>query len=147
MKEYYPFIGASYLLLIRDNKILLLRRSNTGFMDGYYSLPAGHLDGEETVREGMAREALEEVGIMVRPEDLNVIHVMHRKSPSSKRERMDFFMTATKYKGEITNCEPHKCDDLSWFRVDSLPENTIDYIRAVINSYINKEFYSEVGWT
>jgi 8-oxo-dGTP diphosphatase len=41
-------IPASYLFLERDNRILLLRRSNTGYEDGNYSLIAGHVEANES---------------------------------------------------------------------------------------------------
>jgi 8-oxo-dGTP diphosphatase len=55
-------------------------------------------------------------------------------------------MTTNRYEGEIENHEPHKCDDLRWFPIDALPENTIDYIRVAITAFQNKEFYSQFGW-
>lgn len=67
MKERFKYIGSSYLILIKEGSILLLKRANTGFMDGYYSLPAGHLDGDETAREGGSREIKEEIGIDINP--------------------------------------------------------------------------------
>lgn len=144
MRKNFTYVGASYLFLIEDNKILLQRRYQTGFEDGNYGVPAGHLDGGETAKEGCVREIKEEIGIDLKVEDLEVVHVMHRKA--SNDERIDFFMTTRAYRGEITNCEPNKCDDLSWFALDALPENVVDYVKVAIEHYKNGASYSEFGW-
>ena len=143
MTDKFTYIGSAYLFLIEDNKILLQRRFQTGFEDGKYGVPAGHLDGNESAREGCAREIKEEIGIDVDPGDLEVVHVMHRKMED---ERIDFFMTTSKYSGEITNCEPEKCDDLSWFDLDDLPKNIVDYVKVAIEHYRNQVAYSEYGY-
>lgn len=144
MRKTFPYVGSAYLFLIEDNKILLQRRYNTGFEDGNYGVPAGHLDGGETAKEGCAREIKEEIGIDINTDDLEVVHVMHRNG--EKDERIDFFMTATEYKGEITNCEPDKCDELKWFSLDELPDNIIDYVKVAIENYKDGVFYSEYDW-
>lgn len=144
MTDRFTYIGSAYLFLIKDDEILLQRRFQTGFEDGNYGVPAGHLDGSETAREGCAREIKEEIGIDIKPDDLTVVHVMHRKA--EKDERIDFFMTTQAYEGEITNTEPHKCDDLSWFKLDALPENMVEYVRYAIERYRAGDTYSEYGW-
>lgn len=144
MGERFTYIGSAYLFLIRDNKILLQRRFQTGFEDGKYGVPAGHLDGAETATEGCTREVREEIGITIDPIDLEVVHVMHRKT--SQDERIDFFMTAASYEGAITNCEPQKCDDLTWFDLDTLPENMVEYVRVALTQYLEGVTYSEYGW-
>lgn len=137
-------IPASYLIPIKEGKILLLRRQNTGFRDGEYSFIAGHVEKGESFTSAVIREAKEEAGITVREENLKTAHVMHRMSDDSVR--VDVFFTVENWEGEITNREPEKCSDLSWFPMDSLPENTIPYIRNVVN-YIQEEcYYSEEGW-
>ena len=144
MTKRFSYIGSSYLFLIKDESILLQRRFQTGFMDGFYGVPAGHLDGNESARAGCAREIKEEIGITIKPEDLDVVHVMHRKT--AQDERVDFFMTARTYGGEPTNCEPHKCDDLQWFPISNLPDNTVDYVKVALEKYRAGEFYSEFGY-
>ena len=144
MRNNFPYVGSSYLFLIKDNKILLQRRFQTGYEDGNYGVPAGHLEGEETAREGCVREIKEEIGIDLKPENLDVVHVMFRKA--SHDERIDFFVTASSYKGEVRNCEPHKCDDLRWFPLNELPQNTVEYVRTAIEHYKNRITYSEFGW-
>lgn len=144
MRKNFPYVGSSYLFLIEDNKILLQRRFQTGFEDGNYGVPAGHLDGGETARVGGAREVAEEIGVTIDPADLTVVHVMHRKAVND--ERIDFFMTGSRYVGMITNKEPHKCDDLQFFPLDVLPPNVVPYVRIAIEAYRQGKFYSEYGW-
>lgn len=111
---------AVHLLLVKDNKVLLLRRFNTGYEDGNYSVVAGHVDSDEDLKTAMIREAKEEAGIEITPNNINFASVMHRKSDD---ERIDFFFIADSWEGEITNMEPQKCDDLSWFDINNLPSN------------------------
>jgi len=143
-KERHKLIPSVYLVSIKDNKILLLRRFNTGFMDGFYSFPAGHVEENETLTQAMVREAKEEIGVDIKREDLRLVHVMHRKEPNE--ERINFFFQAEKYQGEPKIMEPHKCDDLSWFDLDNLPENVIPYIKEAIKNILEKKIYSEYGW-
>lgn len=143
-KERFKVIPAVYLILIRDNKILMLRRQNTGFEDGNYSLIAGHVDENEGPTRAVSREASEEAGIHILPENIRLAHVMYRKKPDE--ERIDFFFIADAWEGEPRNLEPEKCDDLSWFPLDNIPENTIPHVRDVIeNHLVNKRAYSEFG--
>lgn len=125
----------------------MLRRANTGYQDGNYSLIAGHVDPGENFTQCMIREAQEEAGINLKPENLKVVHVMHRDSGAAEdNERIDVFFIAEKWDGELTNREPHKCDDLSWFTLDNLPDNIIPYIKQALEAINNNNFYSEHGW-
>lgn len=141
-KERFKLIAEVCLVLIKEDKILLSRRYNTGYGDGYYSFPAGHLEEGETLKEGVVREAKEEVGIDINMSDLELIHVMDRNVINN--ERMAFFFKAKEWKGDLINMEPEKCDDLKWFKINELPENTIPYIRSAINFYLNSVSYSEL---
>ena len=146
-KERHHNIPASYLTLFKDNKILLLRRFNTGYEDGQYSMVAGHVEPNETFTQCIIREAKEEAGILLKLEDLKVVHVMHRNPGDiENNERVDVFFMAEKWDGEIQNRETHKCDDLSWFDLDNIPDNVIPYIKQAIDGIRNKIFYSESGW-
>lgn len=142
-KERINLVPASYLVLINGNRILLVRRFNTGYEDGNYSMIAGHLDGNETFMQAMIREAKEEADIDVNPEDLEVVHVMHRKAAD---ERMDIFIAAKKWHGEPRIVELNRCDDLRWFAIDDLPKNVIPYVRQAVDCIRNGIFYSEHGW-
>lgn len=152
--QKFKLSPASYIIFIQANKILLLKRQNTGFMDGYYSVPAGHLEGGETATACAVREAEEEVGAIINEFDLKVVHVMHRYDldrpfigdDKTFNERVDFFLTASRWQGEIRNMEPDKCSELEWCEVDNLPEKFVPYVKSAIESYRKGEFYSEYGW-
>ena len=138
-----------HLLFFRENQILLLRRFNTGFEDGNYSVPAGHLDGGETVRMAAVREAHEEIGVHIHVEDITFATVTHRRSDdtlSGTSERVDFFVHVKEWDGEPFNAEPEKCDQLRWCDVDALPENTIPYVRVAIRNYLEGIPFDEFGW-
>jgi 8-oxo-dGTP diphosphatase len=141
MRAKFPF--TVHLLFFRENQVLLLRRYNTGFEDGNYSVPAGHLDGGETVRMAAAREAQEEVGVQIDLKDIDFATVIHRKADD---ERVDFFVHVKAWDGEPFNAEPQKCDELRWCEVDALPENTIPYVRRAIKNYFEGISFSEFGW-
>lgn len=142
--ERFKLIPSVYMILVKDDKTLLARRFNTGFQDGNYGLVSGHAEGRATLREELAREVREETGILVLPTDMRHVLTMHRWC--GDHERADFFFEVKKWSGEIKNTEPNKCDDISWFLVNDLPQNTIDYIREVYRCYQAGITYSEFGW-
>lgn len=132
-----------HLFFFRENQVLLIRRFNTGFADGQYSVPAGHLDGGETVIAAAAREAHEEVGVQLDAARIHFSHVMHRLDGE---ERVDFFVHVSAWEGEPVNAEPDKCDEIRWANVDDLPENTIPYIRQALHNHRNGIKFDEFGW-
>ena len=142
--ERFTLRAAVYLILINDRKTLLSRRFNTGWMDGKYSLIAGHLDGKEPIFDCMVREAKEEAGIIISKKDLEPVTVLHRYS--TDQEYMDFFFVAEKWKGTPKVMEKNKCDDMSWFPINDLPKNTLPHVSEVIKRYKNTPAFSESGW-
>jgi 8-oxo-dGTP diphosphatase len=144
MKERFKLIPEVCLILVKDGKILLLRRQNTGWHDGDYCTPAGHAEDKETVREATAREAMEEVGIKIKPDDLEFVHVQHRWN--GDHSRIGFYFVPKYFEGEPHNMEPDKCDDIHWFPLDALPANTIAPFRFALECYTKGIKYSEFGW-
>ena len=134
---------AVHLLLVRDGKILMLCRYNTGYQDGNYSVVAGHIDGGEELKTAMIREAREEAGIAISTDDLTVVGVLHLMEDD---EYVSFFLHASRYTGEVANMEPDKCDDLSWFDLDDLPPNTIPYVRRAIQNCRDGVWFDSLGW-
>ncbi len=129
---------AVYLILIKEGQILLSRRCNTGWQDGNYSVPSGHVDPDETIESALCRETKEEIGIVLKTEEIKLVHVMHRMNIY-----IDFYFVCEKWEGELENKEPNKCDDLKWFNLDTLPENIIMSVKQAIGNYQKNVSFSE----
>lgn len=141
--ERFRLFSTVHLFFFRGHEVLLLRRQNTGYEDGKYSVVAGHLDGGEEVKAAAIREAREEAGVEIAAGDLEVVGVMHRKSND---ERIDFFLRVHTWSGQVSNQEPDKCDHLAWFNVDHLPENVIPYVRRALENYRAGRWFDSYGW-
>jgi 8-oxo-dGTP pyrophosphatase MutT (NUDIX family) len=143
----FRHVVAVHLFLLRDDEVLLLRRANTGYADGQYSVVAGHLDGDETVQAAARREAQEEAGIAIAPDDIEIVGVLQRRADTpGDDERIDFFVVARRWAGVVRNAEPLKCDDLSWFPLDRLPGNIVPYVRHALDNYRRGTIFDTLGW-
>ncbi len=118
-----------HVLLERDGRVLLMRRAGTGFFDGLYSLPGGHVEEGESVVATAVRESAEELGVVLEAGSVEIVGVVHRRSDTN---RIDFFARAGAWEGEPHVAEPDKCDALGWFSLDALPEAVVPYIREAL---------------
>ena len=142
--RFLPYF-AVYLVLKNDqNQILLSKRVNTGFMDGFYSLPSGHVDENESATTALERESLEEINI--KPTDYKLVHTLHIKNLSDSKIYISFFFDATTFSGEVKNLEPDKCSQLLWADLDKLPKNVMPDLATVLKNIKLGSNYSEIGW-
>lgn len=146
VKQRFKAIPAVYLLLVHEGSILLTKRYNTGYMDGHYMVPSGHVEAGESFKQAMIREAKEEVGITLNPNDLNFVHLLYRSKHDETGERADIFFVATTWLGQPYNAEEDKCDEVSWYSLDKLPNKTVPYLLQVIAALALGEMFSELGW-
>ena len=78
MADGERFLARSAVFIVLRNaqgEVLLQRRYQTGYMDGRYDLPSGHVERGEKLLDAAVRELQEEVKVTVRPEDLQLWHV------------------------------------------------------------------------
>ena len=115
------------MVLEKDGTYLFAQRKNTDYHEGFYSLPAGHVDLGELPTEAMIREAKEEVGIDIAPDDLRFVHVLYREDIL-----VEYFFTTTKWQGEPVNNEPEKIGDLRWATLAELGTNVVEEVAAAL---------------
>jgi 8-oxo-dGTP diphosphatase len=136
-----------HVLLVRDDQVLLTRRRDTNPMfDGLWHLPSGKLDAGESVLVAAAREAEEEVGVLVAPEDLRHVHTLHVNG-SGPEPRLGLFFEALRWIGEPVNREPAKCSGVRWFRFAALPDGLIEYSAAGLAAHATGNAFGVQGWS
>jgi len=82
MKDRYKSRLIVDILITRDmeekgKQVLLALRKNTGYRDGEYELPGGHVEAGEDLYDAMIREAEEELSINIKRQDLEIVHIFH----------------------------------------------------------------------
>jgi 8-oxo-dGTP diphosphatase len=136
MLDTYPLIVN--LILEHDNKILMIFRENTKVYQNAYALPAGKVEKGDSLIENIIREAKEEVGITLLPEDVSLavtLWAKYHNEAGDLIEDVGFFFKATKFSGEVINAEPYKHGHIKWVSLDDLPKNTLTFTRVALDAY------------
>jgi ADP-ribose pyrophosphatase YjhB (NUDIX family) len=133
------------VFIIKDDKVLLGRRSNTGWMDGYLCPPGGHVEKGETPTIAIQREIEEELGVVVDPKDIEFVCVAARNNSPTEYVAYEFVIRDKDY--VFTNAELEKCSELIWISMNDLPEDIIDDFRQVIEQgIVGGQAYLELGY-
>lgn len=147
--ERFRTFSAVMLMLVREGEngeeMLFQKRKNTGYCDGFYDFSAsGHVENNESMMEAMCREAKEELGIEIKPEDLKFVCMIHKNT--SGIIYYNGYFKATEWVGNVCINEPEKNEELRWININELPENIVDDRKVAIDNYMNNIKYSEYGW-
>ncbi len=134
-------IFAVRLILEENGKLLFLRQTKRN--GGRYTLIGGNVEEHEFAREALAREAKEEASIHVEPEDLKLVHTLHRHKLQKNETLLVLYFKASRFAGEPESLETKKFKDVAWFSPNDLPEEVSSPTRHVLQCIKNAEIYSE----
>ncbi len=129
------------LLVEQDGQLLFLRQTKKN--GGRFSLIGGNVEDREFAREALAREALEEAGIHVHPETLQLVHVLHRHKLKKNETLLVLYFRTERFHGEPLSQEPKKFRDVRWFPIQLLPAEVSKATRHVLEAIQRGEIYSE----
>lgn len=146
-KTRFSIPAAVFLILKKDDHVLLMRRQNTGWHDGDFDFVAGHIDGGESLITALAREAKEEMGIDIDPASAKFVHLVHAYFAEDGKEYFNIFFTVESWAGEPKIMETDKCDEFGWFKLDQLPQNLTPSARIGLKALVSKESYAEFGFS
>ena len=132
----------------------MLRRHNTGWRDGYWTVPAGHVDKLEGPIAAAIRELKEETGVDADIESLSEPLVYFYPADDGLHERVSLFFEVKSYRGLPQNMEPNKADSGEWFDLSDLPEKIVPLLRRALidlpagvkysERYYNDDFRKEL---
>jgi 8-oxo-dGTP diphosphatase len=138
------FIITPHLIVKNDNRILLLRRHiDSHIFSGYWHLPTGYVEPNETPASAIVRESEEELGITatVHLETVIVSEVPDYRNPKEIYRDVCFFFSAVKYRGTIENKETRFHSDLDWFDLHSLPNPIVPVVQFGLQCVERKILY------
>lgn len=118
-----------------DGRLLMLRRANTGFMDGRFTLPGGHRRHRETVVDAAVRECREEACVDV--EAVRPVAVL------PYAEGVNVLFEALAWGGTPAIGEPEKCDGLVFAQPERLPEPLAPFVRTAIACWRDGRWFVE----
>ncbi|MFB7255113.1 MFS transporter [Streptomyces nojiriensis] len=142
-----PHIVGVHLYLERDGRVLLgLRHPDSAYAGGTHHFLAGHCEQESAVA-CLVREAEEEAGLLIDPQDVELAHVVHMVDEPGAQPRIGFVFRARHWTGTPEVLEPDRCVAWDWWPTDALPEPIVAYTRAAIEGIRAGRPYTELGWT
>lgn len=144
-KEQLKLTSNVCVFLKKENKVLLGKRKNSNWMNGFYALPGGKIDDMEDVFSAAIREVKEEIGVEVKKQNLKVIHVLHLNEGKNLKS-VSFFLETKNWDGNPKKMEPEKCEKWFWSDLENLPINTVENLKFVLKQINKNNFFSEFGW-
>ncbi len=128
------------LILEYQGLVLLLKQTSTN--GGKYTLVGGTIENDEFAKKSLIRESMEEAGIKLKPENLELVHMLHKKKgPNS---RVVLYFKSKNWKGVPDALERHKFKKVAWFPLTELPKNMSPTVRHVFKRYKAGDMYSEL---
>jgi 8-oxo-dGTP diphosphatase len=133
-------VGA--LAVNESNEILLVRRASEIVRGGFYTIPGGFLDRNETTSQAVVRELFEESGYTGKVEALFKINDNPNR-PKEDRQNVDFIFIIKITGGEMKlNAE---VDEIKWFSKEDLPSEdkfAFDHRKTILRffEYLKKPF-------
>lgn len=138
-------LAAHALVYDTGGRLLVIRRSGTKYLDGYWSVPAGHIDEGETAVGACVREVGEEVGLTLAADELEFL-LVQQKSAKDGEERVDFFFKATWDGSEQPRVgAPYELDAVRWVYPTDLPEPFAPYVLSALRAISGQRRLSTWG--
>ena len=137
--ESMPGVGVGVMIL-RDNKVLLGKRLSSSLLnqEGTWTMPGGKMRTGESFEDVAYRETLEETGMKINKEKLNVISLTN---DIAGKHFITIVFLCEDFEGEPKVIEPDEVTDWRWFALNELPDNIYMPSKKALKNFKDKVFY------
>ena len=122
------------VIIQKDNKVCMIKRKNTGYMDGYYAFVGGHVEKGESLKQAGIREVKEECGVVIKAEDMNFVGGIRN---GKREDYFNYYYVVSNFEGKLQNMEEDKCEEIVWIDKNAIPDNTVDNDKRALYNYLN----------
>jgi ADP-ribose pyrophosphatase YjhB (NUDIX family) len=128
-------VGAAILVLDNQNRLLLMKRSDSGC----WGLPGGAVEPGEVVEDAAKRETLEETNLVI--EDMSLFGVfsgmeLYYKYPNGDEVyNVTIIYLSRDWRGDVKINDEHT--EWKWFEKSQIPEVISPPIKPVIEKFKN----------
>ena len=133
-KYHYPALTADLALIAEDAKgkrhVLLIQRKNPPF-EGYWALPGGFMEKNETLSACAVREFFEETGICIEEERTKFLMLADAPNRDPRGRVVSAVYIAQCRLGELTPQAGDDASDAQWFPMDALPPLAFDHQKII----------------
>lgn len=138
---------AAHIWLTNEaGELLVIQRTGTTYLSGFWSVPAGHVEADETAAQACVREVAEEVGVRLAIDDLR-FSLVQQKTGRDGEERVDFFFEASMPpRQQARIASRREVSDIGWVRPTCLPEPFAPYVRAALDARQGSAAFSTWGF-
>ncbi|MFB6988727.1 NUDIX domain-containing protein [Streptomyces sp. NPDC056304] len=139
-------VGVHLYLEDTHGRILLgLRHPDSAYAGNTWHFLAGHCEREEAV-SCLIREAREEAGLIIEPDAVELVHLVHLVDSPSARPRIGLIFRARTWSGTPTVLEPDRCVEWRFWNPEDLPSDIVPCARQAIEGVLAGRLYSQRGW-
>lgn len=125
-------------ILLKENHVLLVQRAMEPDK-GWWDIPGGYLDWDETLEEGTTRELKEETGLDADPNSFKLVGTYSNPKNKVGNQVVEIYFISKVFSGEIKE-EEGEVVEAKWFDLNELPENVaFDHINVLegLKNFLN----------
>lgn len=120
----YIGVGTGAIIFNKDGTLFLAKRGKDSRNEKHkWEFPGGSVEFGETLANALVREVREEYGFMI--EVVQLLDVVDHILPDEKQHWVSPTFLCRYKSGEPRILEPHKCEEIGWFSLDTIPLNDL----------------------